>query len=113
MRAIACILIVAGLSACAAKGLDPGAERVMLSNAAPSDDCVYLGEVHGGQGNFVTDGITSTKSLVKGSRNDMRNQAHKLGANYVHIQQIAQDTSEGGGGKIGMAGNAFDCPYGR
>lgn len=85
----------------------------MLSNSAPSDNCTFVGEVHGGQGNWWTDDITSTKALVEGSRNDMKNQAYELGANYVHLQQTAQDTSYAGGGKIGMAGNAFDYPDGR
>ncbi len=103
-------LIAMSLTACAAKSLDPGAERVLVSNAAPAEDCKFVAEVHGGQGNWWTDDITSTKSLVEGSRNDLRNQAHAAGANYVHVQQVAQDTSELGGGKIGMAGNAYDCP---
>lgn len=112
MRTICLITIAVGLVACAAKGLNPGAEHVMLSNSPPSDDCEFVGEVHGGQGNWWTDDITSTKALVEGSRNDMKNQAHDMGANYVHIQQTAQDTSYAGGGKIGMAGNAFSCPNG-
>lgn len=107
------VAFAVGLTACAAKSLDPGAERVMLSNSAPSENCEFLGEVHGGQGNWWTDDITSTKALVEGSRNDMKNQAYEMGANYVHIQQTAQDTSYVGGGKIGMAGNAFHCPNGR
>jgi len=113
MKQFLIIASAIALSGCAAKSLDPGAERVMLSNSAPSEDCEFVGEVHGGQGNWWTDDITSTKALVEGSRNDMKNQAHALGANYVHIQQAAQDTSYLGGGKIGMAGNAFDCPNGR
>lgn len=110
MRIIAILIIAISLTACAAKRLNPGAESVMLSNAPPSEDCVFIGEVHGGQGNWWTDDITSTKNLVEGSRNDMKNQAYEMGANYVHIQQAAQDTSYLGGGKIGMAGNAYDCP---
>lgn len=108
--ALSCCIL---LSACAAKELNPGAQKVMLSNSPPSDSCVFVGEVHGGQGNWWTDDITSTKNLVEGSRNDMRNQAFAMGANYVYIQQVAKDTSYLGGGKIGMAGNAFNCPNGR
>jgi hypothetical protein len=39
----------------------------------------------------------------------MRNKAFDMGANYVHIQQVAQDTSVLGGGKIGISGNAYKC----
>lgn len=97
------------LMACSAKPMTPGAEKVLLSNDKPSGDCEFLGEVVGGQGNWWTDDITSTKNVVEGSRNDMRNKAYALGANYVHIQQIAQDTSYLGGGKMGMSGNAYRC----
>lgn len=111
VRSIRSILVFSlVLSGCAAKALNSGAERVMLSNDKPKDSCTFVGEVIGGQGNWWTDDITSTKSLVEGSRNDMRNKAHTLGANYVHIQQIAKDTSYMGGGKIGMSGNAYNCP---
>jgi hypothetical protein len=103
------ILFAASLSGCAAKALQPGAEKVFLSNEKPEASCEFMGEVIGGQGNWWTDDITSTKNLVEGSRNDMRNKAFALGANYVHIQQTAQDTSYLGGGKIGMSGNAFKC----
>ena len=113
MKKVLFLSIVLGLTACAAKRLNPGADRVMLSNSQPSDNCEFLGEVIGGQGNWWTDDITSTKALVEGSRNDMKNQAHAMGANFVHIQQAEQDTSYLGGGKIGMAGNAFACSNGR
>jgi hypothetical protein len=101
--------VVVLLTGCAAKALVPGAERVFVSNDKPTGDCEFLGEVIGGQGNWWTDDITSTRSLVEGSRNEIRNRAFQMGANYVHIQQIAQDTSHLGGGKIGMSGNAYRC----
>jgi hypothetical protein len=113
MKRFLIILMAAALAGCAAKSLNPGAERVMLVNSAPSENCKFVGEVYGGQGNWWTDDITSTKALVEGSRNDIKNQAHAIGANYVHIQQAAQDTSYLGGGKIGMAGNAFNCSNSR
>ena len=113
MKQFLLLSAVLGLAACAAKPLDPGAERVMLSNSEPSDHCDFLGEVIGGQGNWWTDDITSTKALVEGSRNDIKNKAHAMGANFVHIQQAEQDTSYLGGGKIGLAGNAFACSNGR
>lgn len=103
------LLVVALFAGCAAKSLLPGAESVFLSNEKPAGDCVFLSEVVGGQGNWWTDDITSTKALVEGSRNDMKNEAFKLNANYVHVQHTAQDTSVLGGGKIGMSGNAYRC----
>ena len=108
-RRVLRILITAVVWACGPKGLHRGAEMVLLSNERPQGDCVFVGEVVGGQGNWWTDDITSTKSLVAGSRNDLKNKAYALGANYVHIQQVAQDSSYLGGGKLGMAGNAYKC----
>lgn len=110
MKNVAVLAAVVLASGCAAKKLNPGAERVFVSNEAPPAGCVFVAEIQAGQGNWWTDDITSTKNLVEGSRNDMRNRAHAAGANYVHVQQVAQDTSALGGGKIGMAGNAYRCP---
>lgn len=104
------VLMAILLSACGAKSLKHGAEHVLLSNSPPLENCRFVGEVHGGQGNRITDGFTSTRKLVEGSRNDLRNAAHKRGANFVHVQQVAHDTSSSGGGKMGIAGNAFRCP---
>jgi hypothetical protein len=103
------ILIAMIISGCAAKAVRPGAEKIFLSNEKPESDCTFIGEIVGGQGNWWTDDITSTKNLVEGSRNEMRNKAYEMGANFVHIQQIAQDTSFVGGGKIGISGNAYKC----
>lgn len=97
------------ISGCAAKTLLPGAERVFLSNDAPPGNCEFIQEVHGGQGNWWTDDITSTKALTEGSRNDLRNAAYRVGANYVHIQQQERNESYLGGGKIALAGNAYSC----
>jgi len=108
-RARLSILITPVLFGCAAKRLQPGAERVLLSNDKPPSDCVFVGDVVGGQGNWWTDDITSTKNLVEGSRNDLKNRAHAIGANYVHIQQVGHDSSYLGGGKIGISGNAYRC----
>ena len=94
---------------CAAKPLLPGAEKVFVSNDAPSADCEFVGEVIGGQGNWWTDDITTTKNVVEGSRNELRNEAFKLGGNYVHVQQANQSTNNYGGSKASVAGNAYEC----
>jgi len=79
------IAILLTITGCAAKQIIPGAATVMLSNEKPSAECVFLGEITGGQGNSWTDDITTTKNIIQGSRNDLRNNGFKLGANYIHI----------------------------
>ncbi|UTF60279.1 DUF4156 domain-containing protein [Gilvimarinus sp. DA14] len=98
------------LVGCAAKPLNPEATGVFISNEKPSEECEFVKEIYGGQGNWWTDDITSTKALTEGSRNDLRNQAYAAGANYVHVQQVERNESFAGGGKMAMTGHAYKCP---
>lgn len=73
------------LSGCASIPMEPGAERIVVSpNAAPRS-CKFLGQVIGNQGNFFTGAYTSNRNLEEGAMNDLKNQAHKLGGNYVQL----------------------------
>lgn len=42
----------------------------------------------GSQGNWFTGDVTSNKNLVIGARNELRNEAYKLGANVVYVQDL-------------------------
>ena len=99
------------LSACAAKTTIPGAEKILLSNEKPDGECEFVSEVVGGQGNWWTDDITSSENIAKGSRNDLRNEAYKVGANYVHIQQVSGSQTFIGGSTMALVGNAYKCSY--
>jgi hypothetical protein len=81
----ACAIFCVGiLTGCAAIKLEPGAQQVrIVTNEPPA--CEYLGEVTGNQGNFFTGGFTSNANLETGARNDMKNQAYKIGANTVQL----------------------------
>ena len=103
------------LANCAAKQVNPGAERIFVSNQEPPPSCWYLGEVHGTQGNFWTAEFTSDRNLLTGARNEMRNQAQILGANYVLIetQSHSHNTANyslGGTFSSVIIGNAYRCP---
>jgi hypothetical protein len=103
------------LSACAAKPVNPGAERIFVSQQEPPPECVFVGEVQGTQGNFWTSDFTSDRNLVTGARNEMRNQALGLGANYILIETQSQshntaDYSLGGTYSSVIIGNAYKCP---
>ena len=103
------------LSACAAKPVSVGAERVFVSQQKPPPECQFVGEVQGTQGNFWTAEFTSDRNLLTGARNEMRNQALLLGANYVLIETQSQShntagTSLGGTYSSVIIGNAYKCP---
>ncbi|MFK7954772.1 MAG: DUF4156 domain-containing protein [Lysobacterales bacterium] len=108
--------ITVTLAGCAAAPLNqPSAAQIMISRSAPETSCRYVGEVHGSQGNFWTAEFTKDENLVIGARNRMRNEAHQMGANYIHIQLENQshntaDHSSGGVYSSVVIGNAFDCP---
>ena len=110
MKKIAILTLGVALSACSAKPIKPGAEKVFLSNEKPNEECKFVGEVVGGQGNWWTDDITSNHAAVQGARNDLRNKAYDLGANYVHLQNSTQSESEFGGTTASSIGNAYKCP---
>ncbi|MHB1220975.1 MAG: DUF4156 domain-containing protein [Gammaproteobacteria bacterium] len=115
--------IVAG---CSAIPLDPQASHVLVTpNQAPKG-CKFVGQIFGNQGNSFTGGFTSNVDLEKGAMNDMRNQASKMGANYVQLitsragitgsGALAGDRNAIGGSSssaqtnITNTGNAYTCP---
>ncbi len=103
------------LAACAAKQASPGAETVYVSHQKPPPGCIFVGEVQGSQGNFWTAEFTSDRNILSGARNEMRNQALSLGANYVMVETQSHsnntaDHSLGGTYASVIIGNAFACP---
>ena len=103
------------LSACAAKQASPGAEKVFVSDLPPPTDCRFVGEVQGSQGNFWTADFTSDRNILTGARNEMRNQALSLGANYVVVETQSHSNntthySLGGTYASVVIGNAYYCP---
>jgi hypothetical protein len=101
------------LAACAAIQLNPGAERVRLTNQEPQG-CEYLGDVVGTQGNAMTGGLTSNETLITGARNDIKNKAAAMGGNVVQIltSTAGHTSGQNGGGMSSshLEGVAFRCP---
>jgi uncharacterized protein YbjQ (UPF0145 family) len=103
---------------CAATGLNAGARSVIVSRQPAPQTCVYVGSVVGEQGGALEGPYTSNKNLAVGAMNDMKNNAHGMGANYV----VLEDTQAGttiSGSKAGISGqqtdvthmgNAYRCP---
>jgi hypothetical protein len=112
-RRLALALSIVLLPACAAIQVNPGAERVRITNAEPQG-CESLGDVVGTQGNAITGAYTSNEDLITGARNDLKNRAYALGANTVYIltSTTGQTTGQYGGGTSSshLMGVAFKCP---
>jgi len=105
------------ITACAAVDLESGAQQVRIVTNEPQN-CEYLGEVTGNQGNFLTGGFTSNANLETGARHDLKHQAHKMGANTVQmLTNRAGQTGTIGQGSGSMeqtnvtyTGIAYKCP---
>ena len=109
------LALIVFLPACASKPAIPGADRIFVSYKEPPPDCRFVGEVQGSQGNFWTADFTSDRNILTGARNEMRNGALSLGANYVVVQteshsQNTSDHSLGGTYASVIIGNAYACP---
>ncbi len=104
-------LMIAG---CAAVQLLPEARAIELVNDPPDRTiCKFLGEVVGSQGNFFTGDYTSNKNLVVGARNELRNEASKLGANVVHVQDQKNTNAHDSLGTTNttVVGKAYRCTF--
>ena len=120
MKKLWTILGVGALAGCSAVNLESGAQQVRVVTNEPQG-CEYLGEVTGSQGDFFTGAFTSNANLETGARNDMKNQAAKLGANTVQLltNRAGQTGSMGQGSgsmeqtNVTYTGAAYKCPSGR
>lgn len=110
------IALVTSLAGCAATPLrHPGASSIMVTRNPPPQACRFVGEVSGSQGNFLTANLTRDENLVEGARNELRDAAFELGANYVQIElenpsHNTADDSLGGVYSSTVIGNAYVCP---
>jgi hypothetical protein len=104
--AVAISLLIVG---CSSIQLEPQANRVIATPIAAPKGCKYVGQVVGNQGDFFTGGWTSSKNLEQGAMNDLRNQASRLGANYVHLFAMRAGYN-GNSGFSTNVGNAYSCP---
>jgi hypothetical protein len=112
MKTIVLALLIPALAGCAANPLNPGAERVEIMTASKEvKKCAYVGEVVGTQGNRFSGTFTSNANLMLGARNAIKNDAARLGANAVLIQQQQNAQHELGGGTVNstLIGKAYRC----
>jgi len=106
---IAAALVMSG---CAATRVMPEARGVELVNEPPDmSRCRFIGEVVGSQGNWFTGDLTPNKNLVIGARNELRNEAYKLGGNVVYIQDMKSTVGWGAAGitNTTAVGKVYKC----
>jgi hypothetical protein len=77
--------IAATVTGCTTIPLDPGAENVKVINGTTPKGCKMLGAVSSQDVNGATVSVTSHENLMQMQLNSIRNQANKLGANFVSI----------------------------
>lgn len=111
--------VAVALGGCSSITLEPHGHPVIVSSNKPAKGCKYVGQVIGNQGNFFTGPWTSNRNLEQGAINDMKNQAGKLGANYIQIFNSRAGNTGSFHGNYGgsmeqtnvtYTGNAYSCP---
>lgn len=83
-----------------ATALTPAGQKVRFMKADPPAECKELGQV---TGRSVSGGAADPATSLENSKNDARNKAGDLGANYLRWE-----ASDGAGGVV--TGTAFQCP---
>ncbi|MDV5169744.1 DUF4156 domain-containing protein [Photobacterium rosenbergii] len=110
------VVVTAVITGCAANPVTYEGQRVRyIDNDRVAVEieryCEWLGDVSGNQGNFFTADLTSERNMMEGARNDLRNEAGKLGATHVVVQSHSSVQPEYAIGSIGhnFTGSAFKC----
>ncbi len=110
---LASILPLLLLTGCAATSVTPQGQQVVIVQSMPQEyagRCQFVGEVAGSQGNWITGNWTPNKNLALGARNDLRNEAAKLGANVVLITDSFNSTDDDNSlENITNIGRAYRC----
>lgn len=110
---LACAGSALVLSACMAKSLSPDGGRVTVVAEAPAD-CARLGELVGLSHGGMRGDMSSVHDLEVGARNDLRNQAARIGADTVQLLDSEGVVTHGFAGharpsQVRHAGVAWHC----
>ena len=91
---------------CSATQLEPAASKVRIYTDIPqTEQCKYIGEVIGSEGQLYNYWFISNYDLTEGARNDMRNQAYKMGGNVVQIETSSLNYAT----STVYVGNVYHC----
>lgn len=118
MKTFLVTAMVIGLSACSAVPVQDLAAKVRLTHNEPGEECMFLGDITGSQGDFFSGPFTSNADLETGARNDLKNKALALGGDTIYLLtqragQTGHYSSESGGGNqqtnVTLSGNVYKC----
>jgi len=84
MKFIVLLAAIGMLASCASVQLNPEAMKVRITHNEPQN-CEFLGDVTGSQGNAFTGAWTSNANMETGARNALKNKAYAMGGNTVYI----------------------------
>jgi hypothetical protein len=118
MKNLSILLCTTALLACTSVPIQPNATHIRLTHNEPSNNCTFLGDITGSQGDFFTGAFTSNADLETGARNDLKNKALQLGGDTIYLltQRAGQtghyDDGLGGGSQqtnVTLTGNVYRC----
>ncbi|WP_440873645.1 DUF4156 domain-containing protein [Thalassotalea sp. PLHSN55] len=118
MKNLVITLLVITISACSSIAAQPEANVIRLTHTEPSEECQFLGDITGSQGDFFTGAFTSNANLETGARNDLKNKALQLGGDTIYLLteragQTGHYSGEFGGGSqqtnVTLSGNVYKC----
>lgn len=118
MKLMLAMLFTSTLAACSSITIQPDATGVRLTHNEPSEECRFLGDITGSQGDFLSGAFTSNADLETGARNDLKNKAKQLGGDTVYLLtqragQTGSYDSEFGGStqqtNVTLSGNVYQC----
>ena len=101
------IILIALFGCSATNILEPKASDVRIyTTNVQAEQCKYIGEVIGTEGQLYNFWFISNYNLTKGARDDLRNQAYQLGGNVVHIETRSFNYTT----STVYVGNVYHCP---
>ncbi|WP_051484650.1 DUF4156 domain-containing protein [Shewanella waksmanii] len=95
MKKYSLIIAAQILAGCSATKIQDDTRGVRIVSELDTSKCQFKGEVSASQGNFFTADLTSDENIIKGARNDLRNETAALGGNYVLLIKAVDSSNEG------------------
>ncbi|MGR5065719.1 DUF4156 domain-containing protein [Photobacterium sp. DNB22_13_2] len=98
-------LLLAGCAAPSEDLLSQATHVRVLTTSLPSlDKCNWVGEVTGNEGHWYSYLFYSNDALIQGAVNELKNNAHQIGADTVVIMTPHNFTTS-----VSLLGTAYDC----
>ncbi|MDB5219592.1 MAG: putative outer rane lipoprotein [Myxococcaceae bacterium] len=103
------VFLALSSAGCATSALSPQGAHVAATRNAPPADCVSLKYIVGKGGGTFGGKWIANDDLVEYAMNDLRNQAAKIGANYVQHDPPQLGNGDGTTTTATITGTAYRC----